>query len=847
MKAKHLILCFAPLVATLFLLSCHEEEENTPREKQEFDIHNGEVEGKVVISEDFVPIDWDQPSTKVTSADFESGDYTMNLAASEAKAIEKGSIISVDVDSFIYLVKVTKVKTEGTTVAVETEQASLAEVFAGSTFELVMGSSPDMVDLIDKAYDDYQPEECPEDYEDDDTRAGADRLLPDDNPPEARLHCKEKIYPCEYRYRDEDGNIVKVKMDATRGGAAVMPSFTIGHEINLAFSQEGNPYKGYSFSSGVKGEFSTTLAFGVSFYADIPMEYGDFKDSEDDDEAEFTKKSTFKPTFYFDPQFDWNVSFYSTFEYKFSTPEKEIEAFPLGSVKFMVGPVPVFITNEIGVNALLNGSISGGFDIGMGGHGGPNTPYYAGVAISGDKPKAFSGGGPFTHTFSSPSISLNGGLDIQFNIIPEFRMGLYGLIGPKMAMFPCFDNKLEVGVGALYEAAFATWDFGIDLSAKWRIGIALGTGKLRKLLKRVVPHDIQTEPKSVALSKKTRALTINLLKAPSGISCTNCKDLRVGIDNEVDFSTTWKILGYSKPLAIPVTVVFETNDDEDSLFDLDNPDHYLPKLSVGTDAGNGTCRIGWHPRSEESTLTAIIYDAKGKIGATTDVKPTSAPAFAQAVDLGVSVYWANVNVGATTEFDLGDYVEWADKTGKSTMQWFKDSYGNYKDFDECLERNGGFERDGSISHGRYDYATRQWGGQWQMPSKAQWQELFDKCSWEYDELRRAYKVSGNGNHIYIPMAGYKIGTKGEDHCGETGEYWTSTLDKTTYEYYVVYSDGSKQSVMYDDPNAIMVHPNAYYAFLNPEDKNGKCQKINSAARCFRHTIRPVYVKEKEEE
>ena len=237
-----------------------------------------------------------------------------------------------------------------------------------------------------------------------------------------------------------------------------------------------------------------------------------------------------------------------------------------------------------------------------------------------------------------------------------------------------------------------------------------------------------------------------------------------------------------------------------------------------------------------------IYDGNGKIRGTTTVKANTAPDKIQAVDLGVSVLWANMNVGASSVGDPGDLVGWGDKTGQNTQQWVNEDYGTYvEDIPTSLGKYGGAEFDRSgIAHSRHDYATAQWGGQWRMPTKKHWEELIKKCTWEWDESRQAYKVSGNGNYIYLPAAGYRIGNRKFNQGQSTGEgdehpsceYWSSSCDLKTKEEL-------RASYDWMDKDRTHVYPNAYYLYFDPKGKQKKAA-TGSTAKCYGQSVRPVF-------
>ncbi|MBQ9077839.1 MAG: DUF1566 domain-containing protein [Muribaculaceae bacterium] len=138
----------------------------------------------------------------------------------------------------------------------------------------------------------------------------------------------------------------------------------------------------------------------------------------------------------------------------------------------------------------------------------------------------------------------------------------------------------------------------------------------------------------------------------------------------------------------------------------------------------------------------------------------------QEVDLGLSVKWAAWNVGATSPDGYGDYYAWGEVDGKKNY-----STGSYKYYNA-----GKYEVIGNLSSSVHDAATFRWGGNWRIPSRDEFDELINKCTWEWFIYKgvNGYKVTGpNGNSIFLPAAGYKHGTT-HDNPEAYGVYWTST-------------------------------------------------------------------------
>ncbi len=104
---------------------------------------------------------------------------------------------------------------------------------------------------------------------------------------------------------------------------------------------------------------------------------------------------------------------------------------------------------------------------------------------------------------------------------------------------------------------------------------------------------------------------------------------------------------------------------------------------------------------------------------------------------------------------------------------------------------------------QYDAATANWGGSWRMPTKAEIQELKDKCTWTWTTQggHNGYKVTGkNGKSIFLPAAGHRLGTT--LYLAGTGGYdWSGTPDGGLDGYaYLLSFYGDSNSVDWDWSN-----------------------------------------------
>ena len=139
---------------------------------------------------------------------------------------------------------------------------------------------------------------------------------------------------------------------------------------------------------------------------------------------------------------------------------------------------------------------------------------------------------------------------------------------------------------------------------------------------------------------------------------------------------------------------------------------------------------------------------------------------AKAVDLGLSVKWADCNVGGSSDAPIGGLYGWADATGLKTSLLVHD----YVPLKEYITHR----ISDNIAGTENDIASVQWGTKWRMPTREHWKELIEKCKWTKAKLFHVegYQVEGpNGNKIFLPFTGLRF----DDKISNTnaGYYWTS--------------------------------------------------------------------------
>ena len=137
------------------------------------------------------------------------------------------------------------------------------------------------------------------------------------------------------------------------------------------------------------------------------------------------------------------------------------------------------------------------------------------------------------------------------------------------------------------------------------------------------------------------------------------------------------------------------------------------------------------------------------------------------IDLGLSVKWANMNVGAHQESDYGAYYAFGETESKKKYNF--DSYKYNIDGLHCRDLGE------DISKTKYDVAYMKWGGSWRMPSQEEWNELFNKCKWKWTTYNghKGYLITGpNANKLFLPASGGYESTL-LDGIDKEGFYWQS--------------------------------------------------------------------------
>ena len=178
------------------------------------------------------------------------------------------------------------------------------------------------------------------------------------------------------------------------------------------------------------------------------------------------------------------------------------------------------------------------------------------------------------------------------------------------------------------------------------------------------------------------------------------------------------------------------------------------------------------------------------------------------VDLGLpsGTLWATCNVGATTPEGYGNYYAWGETTTKSTYNWSTYRYCNgsestiTKYCNNSNYGNNGFTDYLTTLQLSDDAARANWGGDWRMPTKAEWEELMNNTTETWTTQNGVYGrrfTASNGNSLFLPAAGCRHDGS-LSGAGSYGNYWSNSLDTGSpyYAWYLYFNSGDSHMTSY---------------------------------------------------
>ena len=151
------------------------------------------------------------------------------------------------------------------------------------------------------------------------------------------------------------------------------------------------------------------------------------------------------------------------------------------------------------------------------------------------------------------------------------------------------------------------------------------------------------------------------------------------------------------------------------------------------------------------------------------------------IELGLSVKWASMNIGASSPEERGSYFAWGETAGKDAYYWenYQWANGDESTIFKYINNKENSQADQKTTLEAEDDAAQVcWGGKWRMPTKDELLELQGKCTWSWTTQNGigGYNVTGpNGNAIFLPVTGCYVE---DDFYEGDGYYWSSSLCNT---------------------------------------------------------------------
>lgn len=198
------------------------------------------------------------------------------------------------------------------------------------------------------------------------------------------------------------------------------------------------------------------------------------------------------------------------------------------------------------------------------------------------------------------------------------------------------------------------------------------------------------------------------------------------------------------------------------------------------------------------------------------------------VDLNLpsGILWATCNVGAASPEGFGDYFAWGETEPKTTYSWNTYKYRNSNTAFDVWQNNynltkycsyydngyQGFTDSLTVLQPDDDAATVVWGSGWRMPTKEEWEELYQNTTriWATQNgVKGCLFKSDNGKGLFLPSAGYYW-------CDELcdiddtpyGSYWSSSLcvNSPAGAWYFSFSSGHSTMINHERSVGYTIRP-----------------------------------------
>lgn len=851
-----LSIAYAVMLASV-LFSCEEpieEEKEPPVYKEE--IHEEYVDGTICISNDYVSIDWDNKSNKVLTADTLTGDFTVQLAdKNQGKELKAGSLVTMDVDSAIYLRRVTEVSQKGNTVSIKTEQGSIAELFAGSEFVLAIGEVPDTAVFVNSKGQHMRP-----------IRTTYRRIVNDDgNFDDVPINL---LSPTRTYYQDKNSWTVgpdieipdvsiydKPPMSLEVGGR-VKFQYTVGYAITCNFSGLGE----FASEAASKDAYmritvywKPDIAQQVHFKGTAGLTIKGKSKKGADGKVISNGKTYFKNM----GNEDVNKALAKLFE-KDGTKASEIE--DIWEIDLNKG-APNGEKEKMKMPASMKGMFEPKFEI------------YAGAALVGGV--NFSLAKTITPSVITFEVSQNG------NLMPSIKVPTIEIKKEKMSLEPYISigGRSTLTMGARVGFIFSLFDhsfISVGIEGVLIDGETQG-GFLGTLVNSDTEYGSYTIPTgAIVASQRFSTPSISIFAGINPSIFAKLPfygdELKEWIEEHGQFNPGNLLPSYS--FESPTDIRFKTKSNElkaraenqviiqvlaeengETVGCTSMATHviviahgggqfkYYNKNILGVEDGtydwhvahcitvNNYESVWWQPKTVDDCLEIRLYKYDGTY-ISKFLYLTEEGIGHDAVDMGGDVLWGTENVTLGNKVLFG----WGDGTGQHIEQ----CYLEYRSYDEDGEPIGnpdpnyvedeykvfdyycGTANYSEIGGSSSDFAANSWGGGWRLPKKKEWEWLIKNCKWEWSDNPKGYWVKSKVTNgaIFLPADGAKIGDIYD--TTHTCEYWSSNGEGT----YTIYNNHN-------------IYPQAYYMSAYPDRKDDNKAQIGYTYKFYQQSIRPV--------
>lgn len=169
------------------------------------------------------------------------------------------------------------------------------------------------------------------------------------------------------------------------------------------------------------------------------------------------------------------------------------------------------------------------------------------------------------------------------------------------------------------------------------------------------------------------------------------------------------------------------------------------------------------------------------------------------IDLGLSVKWATCNVGADKPEGFGDYYAWGELEPKENYTWenyrfrtsgYDEGTVSFSKYTSIYyngmydENNRSVPDDKTLLEPEDDVAHVKWGGNWRLPTREEFYELIDSCTWTWTTVNGVNGCLVTSNRpgytdrsIFLPATGrYAFEHEKCGGVGKWGYYWSSSVN-----------------------------------------------------------------------